>query len=164
MSKMELSKLKTLLQQTMVKLGQDGSISSQTVISAVRKSSPEAISLASTDLEDFAMHWFFSRIAAMTPKDQRQAELFADYRGVHQFITIERPGQKAPDWKLLSKATLREVGTWLRKDRKKPSTKRVREPAMARMLRDLSRASKGRLDITVEAALVLRAAQAGKRT
>jgi hypothetical protein len=159
MSKIELSKLKTLLQETMVNLGQDDFISSEKVIMAVRKNSPETIAAASNDLENFAMHWFFSRIAAMTPKDPRQAELFADYRGVHQFITIERPGQKFPDWKLLSKATLREVGAWLRKDRKKPSTKRVREPAMARMLRDLSRAAKGKLDITVEEAMAIKAAQ-----
>lgn len=149
----------------MVKLGQEGSISSGKVIAAVRKSTPDAVKLVSEELENLAMHWFFSRIAALTPKDQRQIELFADYRGVHQFITVEveRDGQKDTEWKLLSKATLREVGAWLRRDRKKPTTKRVREPGMAKMLRDLSKAAKGKQDITVEAALALKAAQGGKK-
>jgi len=134
------------------------------VIAAVRKSSPQAVTLASQDLEDLAMHWFFSRIAAMAPKDERQAELFSDYRGLglHQFITVqvERGGQTQTEWKLLSKATLREVGAWLRRDRKKPNTKRIREPGMAKMLRDLSKVARGNQDVTVEAALALRAASA----
>lgn len=146
----------------MVKLGRDGSISSAAVIDAVRKSNPEAVAAASMDLENLAMHWFFSRIAALTPKDNRQAELFAEYRGLHQFITVEvgRNGQTNIEWKLLAKATLREVGAWLRRDRKKPNTKRVREPGMAKMLRDLSKVARGNQDITVEAALVIKAASA----
>jgi hypothetical protein len=162
MSKIDLAKLKTLLQETMVKLGRDGSISSSKVMAAVRKSNPEAVALASEDLENLAMHWFFSRIAAHTPKDTRQAELFAEYRGLHQFITVEikSGGKTHIEWKLLSKATLREVGAWLRRDRKKPNTKRVREPGMAKMLRDLSKAARGNQDITVEAALALKAASA----
>ena len=146
----------------MVKLGQEGSISSGKVIDAVRKSKPEAVALASEDLENLAMHWFFSRIAARTPKDSRQAELFSEYRGLHQFITVDggRDGPTSLEWKLLSKATLREVGAWLRRDRKNPSTKRVREPGMAKMLRDLSKVAGGNQDITVEAALAIRAASA----
>jgi hypothetical protein len=147
----------------MVNLGRDGSISSARVIDAVRKSNPEAVTLASQELENLAMHWFFSRIAALTPKDSRQAELFAEYRGLHQFITVEGggDGQASLEWKLLSKATLREVGAWLRRDRKKPNTKRVREPGMAKMLRDLSKAVGGNQDITVEAALAIKRASAG---
>jgi hypothetical protein len=165
MSKMDLSKLKTLLQETMVTLAQGGSISSASVIDAVRKRNPDDVRLVAEELENMAMHVLFSRIAALKPKDERQTELFANYSGIHQFITIEVPGynRTEPQWKLLSKATLREVGAWLRRDRKRPITRRVRERGMATMLRDLSKAAKGRQDITVEAALALKFAQDRKK-
>ena len=146
-----------------MKLGQEGSISSAKVIAAVRSSHPDVVSAASEDLQNMAMHRIFSRLAAKTPKDDRQAQLLADYPGVHQTITIDRVGEKAPDWKLLLKATLREVDAWLRNDRRSSAKKRVREPATAKMLRDLSAVAKGNLDMTVEAALKLKAAETKKK-
>lgn len=166
MSALEVSKLKSVLQSTVNDLGEVGSVSSATVIEAVRKSDPDLIERASRYLEDGMMHRLLSQLAIRRPSNGDQAELFGEYTGLHQFIGIEvdRDGQRVTEWKPLGKVTLRELGIWLSKVRKTSRTRRQRNPGMARLLRDLSKAAKGPLDITVETAIAMTEARQSKKT
>jgi hypothetical protein len=106
-----------------------------------------------------------SQLAARRPKDHaREPDMFADYPGVHQFIgvEVEREGAKVSEWKPIDKVTLGELGSWLADDHRTETTRRQREPGMAKLFRDLSETAKGRKDITVAAAMKLRRARGSK--
>lgn len=142
-----------------------GSASSAAVIEAVRKAHPDAIKDASQELEDASMARLLSQLAARRPKDlDGEPDMFADYPGVHQFIGIEveRDGERMTEWKPIGKVTLRELDAWLAADHKTTTTRRQREPGMAKLLRDLSEAAKGRGNITVDAAMKIRRRRGGK--
>ncbi|MFZ3312041.1 MAG: hypothetical protein WA280_22045, partial [Xanthobacteraceae bacterium] len=116
MSSLGISKLKGLLQEQVLKLGAEGSVSSGAVIEAVRRSHPEAIKAVSLELENGMMLRLISQLAARRPKDQRNTpDMFADYPGVHQFIGIEveRAGERLTEWKPIGKVTLGEFAAWL---------------------------------------------------
>jgi hypothetical protein len=166
MSSLAVSKLKGLLQEQVTrqdKAGESGS--SGAVIEAVRKAHPEAIKAASLEMENGMMARYISQLAAKRPKDlDGTPDMFADYPGVHQFmmIEIERKGASSPEWKPIEKITLGELGDWLAEDRRTETTRRQREPGMAKLLRDLSVVAKGRKDLTVAQAMKLRRAQGGQ--
>ena len=108
---------------------------------------------------------YLSQLAATHPKDLDGApDMFADYPGVHQFmmVEIEREGASGPEWKPIEQITLGELGGWLAEDRRTETTRRQREPGMAKLLRDLSEAAKGKKEITVGEAMKLRRARGGK--
>lgn len=139
--------------------------SSGAVIEAVRKHHPSAIKAASLELENAMMARLLSQLAGRRPKDHaREPDMFADYPGVHQFIgvLVERDGERAPEWKPIDKVTLGELGGWIADDHRTETTRRQREPGMAKLLRDLSEAAKGKKDITVGDAIRLRRAKGGK--
>jgi hypothetical protein len=163
MSTSEMSKLRGVLQDTVRQLGQAGSVSSGAVIDAVRTNNPEAIKPVSRQLEDGALHRLLSQLATRSPKDDNQSAIFADYPGVRQYIgiEIERDGHRTTEWKLLSKATLRELTAWLATERKIIATRRERNPGMAKLLGDLSRVVSSQ-DMTVQEALATRAAKKGR--
>lgn len=130
------------------------------MIEAVRKNNSDLIRRASRQLEDGMMQRLISQLAARRPPNSDQMDLFAGYQGVHQFIgvEIERDSERTFEWKLLRKSTLRELGLWLSVTRKTPRTRRQRNPGMVKLLRDLSKAANGDLEITVEAAMALKKA------
>jgi hypothetical protein len=153
MSKLDISKLKGLLQQAANDEGRKDSFSFDAVIKAVRKSNPEAIKVVSAILEDATMHRYLSQMGERKPlaSDDDQAEMSLDsYAGVRQWIPVGNS-----EFKFIKKAMLRQVNTWLVDDQKRSSTRRQRNPGTAKMVRDLSKAA-GTLDITVEDALALR--------
>ena len=90
--------------------------------------------------------------------------MFSEYAGIRQFIGVEvdRAGAKATEWKPIRRVTLGELSGWLSADHRTETTRRQREPGMARMLRDLSQIAQGRKDITVGDAMKLRRAKGGK--
>jgi hypothetical protein len=162
MSTLEMSKLKALLQEQVILLGTKGSVSSDAVINALRKTHPGAIKDVSRELEDAQMHRILSQLANRRPKDQgNEPDLFSDYSGIHQFIGIEaeRDGHRSVEWKPIGTATLKELSVWIDSDRKSSTTRRQRESGMVKMLRDLSKAAKGDKDITVAEAMALRSEQ-----
>lgn len=164
MSSLAISKLKTLLQEQVLKQDEAGlSASSGVVIDAVRKANPEAIKAASLELENAAMTRLLSQLAGRRPKDEapNQQSLFADYSGIRQFIGVEvdREGVKATEWKPIRRVTIGELGSWLSNDHRTDLTRRQREPGMAKLLRDLSEVAKGRKDITIGEAMKLRRAK-----
>jgi hypothetical protein len=167
MSSLAMSKLKTLLQEQVLKQDEAGlSGSSGVVIDAVRKGNPEAIKDASQELENAAMVRILSQLAGRRPKDEApdQPQMFSDYSGIRQFIgvDVERDGAKDTEWKPIRRVTLGELGGWLAEDHRTETTRRQREPGMARLFRDLSAVASGRKDITVGAAMKLRRAKGGK--
>ena len=142
--------------------GESGS--SAAVIDAIRKHHPAAIRAASQELENAMMARLLSQLAGRRPKDHaREPDMFADYPGVHQFIgvVVERDGEHHPEWRPIDKVTLDELGAWIADDHRTGTTRRQREPGMAKLLRDLSGAAKGRKDITVGEAMKLRRARGG---
>jgi hypothetical protein len=148
----------------MNKLGEPDSVSSDAVIEAVRGSNPGAIALVSRLLENAHMRRRISQLAARRPKvSPDQDDLFADYSGVRQFIRIDvdRDGDHSEEWKKILKATLQELNEWLAADRRSSSTRRQRNPGMAKLVRDLSRIAKGNMSLTVEQALALRDREGG---
>ena len=166
MSSLAVSKLKGLLQEQIAQRAAAGeSGSSAAVIDAVRKANPEAIKAASLEMENAMMARYISQLAIKQPKHLDGApDMFADYPGVHQFmrVQVQRDGTDGPEWQLIGKVTLGELGEWLGQDRRTKTTRRGREPGMAKLLRDLSDVAKGRKDITVEDAMKLRRARGGK--
>ena len=158
MSTLEMKKLKGLLQETVIKLSAAGSVSSGAAIDALRKSDAATIQLASHELEDGMMHRLLSQLATRRPKNHDgQPDMFAGYPGLQQFIGIEvtRDGVHALEYKPIEKATLGELAAWLATERKTSVTRRQRNPGMAKLLRDLSKAAKGSKSITVGAAMAL---------
>src|SRR5262249_7118029 len=106
MSTLEMSKLKGLLQDAVMKLGAEGSVSSAAVIDEVRKNNLKDIGAVSRELEDGMMHRLISQLATRRPKrHDGQPVMFADYPGIQQFIgiEIERDGQRIFEWKPLEK-------------------------------------------------------------
>jgi type II secretory pathway component PulJ len=167
MSSLAMAKLKGLLQEQVFK--QDAaraSGSSAAVIEAVRKAHPEAVEAASLELENATMARMLSHLAARHPNEDESGEpsLFSDYPGVRQFImvTVERDGESVPEWRPIEHVTLSELGTWIAEDRRTETTRRQREPAMAKLLRDCSEVAKGRKDMTIGEAMKLRRARGGK--
>jgi hypothetical protein len=165
MSTLEMSKLKSLLQEAVIKLGAEGSVSSAAVIDEVRKNNPKDIDVVSRELQDGMMQRLISQLATRRPKQSDgQPDMFAGYPGVKQFmaIEIERDGQRTVEWKPIEKTTLRELAGWLASERKTSRTRRQRHRGMATMLRDLSKAAKGNQNITVEEAMALKRAHGGR--
>jgi hypothetical protein len=166
MSSLAISKLNGLLQEQVLKQDEAGaSGSSAVVIEAVRKVHPDAVKAASLELENASMARLLSQQAARRPKDlAREPDMFADYSGIRQSIAVqvERDGKRGPEWKPIDKVTLGELGTWMGDDHRTDTTRRQREPGMAKLLRDLSAAARGRKDITVSDAMKLRRAKGGK--
>jgi hypothetical protein len=166
MSSLAISKLKTLLQEQVLKQAEAGeSGSSSAVIDAVRKHHPAAIKAASVELENAAMGRLLSQGAGRKPMDLDGApDLFAGYPGLHQSITIpvERDNKRGPEWKPILTVTLGELAEWLNDDHKTDRTRRQRERGMAKLLRDLSDVAKGRKDLTVAEVMKLRRARGGK--
>lgn len=165
MSSLAISKLKGLLQDQVTKQDEAGdSGSSGAVIEAVRKAYPDAVKAASIELENASMARLLSQLSRRRQKADAEADqpdMFADYKGIHQFIgvIVEREGVPVPEWKPIKKVTLGELGVWLADDHKTDKTRRQREPGMVRLFRDLSETAKGRKDITVDAAMRLRRAR-----
>jgi hypothetical protein len=160
MSKLEVSKLKGLLQQAANEQGQKGSFSFDAAIKIVRARNPEAIKRISVLLEDATMHRYLSQIGERKPHtDEDQVEIsFAEYPGVRQWIPVG-PGE----FKLVTNVTLRQVNNWLIDDRKRSSTRRQRNPGTAKMVRILSKLA-GTMDITVADAMALRPAPDPKKS
>jgi hypothetical protein len=159
MSKLEISKLKGLLQQAANEQGQRGSFSFDAAIKTVRARNPEAIKRVSTLLEDATMHRYLSQIGERRPTvDDDQVEMsFAEYPGVRQWIPVG-----PSEFKLVTAATLRQVNSWLVDDQKRSSTRRQRNPGTAKLVRDLSKLA-GTMDITVADAMALRPAPPPKK-
>lgn len=146
----------------MIKLSKSGSVSSGAVIDHLRKSDPDSVKRASRELEDGMMHRLLSQIATRRPNFlDGQSEMFADYPGLRQSIGIdvERDGVRSTEWKPISKLLLSELAAWLAQERKTPLTRRQRNPGMTKLLRDASKAAKGTMNITVEAAMKLKRAR-----
>lgn len=167
MSSLAVSKLKGLLQEQVSKQHEAGkSGSSAAVIEAVWKDHPDAVQAAAVEYANSMMARLLSQLANQCPTEQEQAQpdLFEGYSGLHQFISIpvERDGVTALEWVPLPRANLGQLAGWLADDHRTETTRRQREPGMARLLRDLSQAAGGRKDITVEAAMKLRRARGGK--
>jgi hypothetical protein len=167
MSSLAISKLKTLLQEQVLKQDEAGlSASSGVVIDAVRKAHPEAIRAASIELENAALTRILSQLAGRRPKDDsaEQMPMFADYSGIRQFIgvEVEREGTKVTEWKPIRRVTIGELGGWLADDHRTEQTRRQREPGMAKLFRDVSAVANGRKDLTVDEAMKLRRARGGK--
>jgi hypothetical protein len=154
MSKLDVAKLKGLLQQAANEQGQKGSFSFDAAIKIVRTRNPEAIKKVSVVLEDATMHRYLSQIGERKPRtDDDQAEMsFADYPGVRQWIPVGEG-----EFILVTDATLRQINNWLIDDRKRSSTRRQRNPGTVKMVRNLSKLA-GTMDITVSKALALRPA------
>ena len=158
MSTLEMKKLKSLLQESAIKLSDKDSVSFGAVIQELRKSDPKAIHAVTQELEDGMMHRLLSQIALRRPKAQEgQLDMFAGYSGLVQLIAINtvRDGRHITEFKQLPKAKLRDLATWLAADRKTTATRRQRNPGMAKLLRDLSKVSKGSDSMTVEQAMKL---------
>jgi hypothetical protein len=167
MSSLAISKLKGLLQEQVSKQYEAGeSGSSAAVIEAVWKNHPEAVKTAAIEYANAMMARLLSQLANHCPNEQQQAQpdLFEGYSGLHQFIAIpvERDGKTEVEWIPLPKVALGQLAGWLADDHRTETTRRQREPGMAKLLRDLSGAAQGRKDITVEEALKLRRARGGK--
>jgi hypothetical protein len=163
MSKLEMSKLKTVLQDETVRLAQTDSVSWDAVIRAARISSPEIFEALGRRLADSAVRKILSQQATRKPQTPASQGIFAGYVGLHQFIPVlvSRDGKPKIEWKLLEKATLREIGAWLAEEHKSALTRRQRNPGTAKLLRDLSKVPNS-LDMTVEQAAAKLAA-AGKK-
>lgn len=158
MSTLELKKLKSLLQETVVNLGAAGSVSSGAVIAALRKADPDSIEAANRELQDGMMHRLLSQIATRRPKNKDgQADFFAGYSGLQQIIGVDvvRGDHRSTEWKLLEKASLAELSAWLATDHRSIATRRQRKPGMTKLLRDLSKAAKGQHSMSVERAMKL---------
>lgn len=159
MSKLDVSKLKSLLQQAANERGKRTSFSFDAAIKAVRDSHPEAIECISRLLQDATMHRYLSQMGERRPRvgDDQLELAFAGYSGLRQWIpVVGEDGQETTEFSLLLKTKLRSIGTWLSAERRSSSTRRQRNPGMAKLLRDLSKAAKGNLDLTVEEAMKLR--------
>ena len=171
MSSLAIQKLDTLLQDQVYKQDKAGaSGSSDAVIEAVRREHPAAIRAASIELENDSMRRRLSRLGARRPNKETAEEgepgepdMFAGYPGVRPFmrVQIKRDDKTGPEWKPLENITLGEFGAWLAEDRRTETTRRQREPGMAKLFRDLSEVAKGRKDITVRDAMKLRRARGG---
>ena len=162
MSSLGMSKLKALLQDQVLQMGGTGSVSSSAVIEALRKAHPSAIKEVSRELEDGHLHRILSQLAGRRPKQSgNEPDLFSDYSGIHQFIGIEveRDGHRTVEWTSIGAAKLKELASWLSSDRKSSTTRRQRETGMAKMLRDLSKVTKGDTDVTVADAMARRNTQ-----
>jgi len=167
MSSLAISKLKGLLQEQVSKQDEAGeSGSSAAVIEAVWRDHPEAVKAAAIEYANAMMARLLSQLANRCPneQEQEQPDLFEGYSGLHQFIAIavERDDQTEMEWKPLPKASLGQLAGWLSDDHRTETTRRQREPGMAKLLRDLSEAAKGRKDITVEDAMKIRRKREGK--
>jgi hypothetical protein len=166
MSSLGMAKLKTLLQEQVLaqdKAGESGS--SDAVIEAVRKADPDAIKAVSLELENGMMKRILSQLAARKPKEvDSEPNMFADYPGVHQFIgvQVERDGETVWEWRPIDHVTLSQFGAWMADDHRTETTRRQREPGMAKLFRDLSSVAKGRKDLTVTEAMKLLRGQGGK--
>jgi hypothetical protein len=108
---------------------------------------------------------YISQLAVKRPKDlEGEPDMFADYPGVHQFMMVEvaRDGASGSEWKPIEMITIGQLGAWLAEDRRTETTRRQREPGMAKLFRDASEVAKGRKDITIADAMKLRRARGGK--
>jgi hypothetical protein len=166
MSSLAISKLKTLLQEQVLKQDEAGeSGSSAAVIEAVWKNHPEAVKTAAVEYANSMMARLLGQLANCNPTHQEaQGDLFEGYSGLRRSISVpvERDGKTEQEWKPLTKATLGQLGSWLSDDHRTDETRRQREPGMAKLFRDLSETAKGRKDLTVEDAMKLRRARGGK--
>jgi len=128
------------------------------VVQSLRKTNPDAIEAVTRELEDGMMHRLLSQVAARRPKaPEGQADLFAGYPGLVQLISIEviRDGRRTIEVKQLQNATLNELAAWLAQDHRSTMTRRQRKPGMTKLLRDLSKAAKGQMGMSVGKAMNL---------
>src|SRR5438876_632066 len=107
MSKLETAKLKTVLQDETVRLGQTDSVSWETVIRNTRSSNPEIYEALGRRLADSAVRRILSQQATRKPQTPTSQGIFAGYVGLHQLIPVlvSREGKPKIEWKLLEKAT-----------------------------------------------------------
>ena len=161
-----MSKLKTLLQEQVFKQAKAGeSGSSDAVIDAATEANPEAVNDAIQELARGMMKRILSQLAARKPQEiDSEPNMFADYPGVHQFIgvLVERDGETAWEWRPIDNVTVGQLGAWMADDHRTETTRRQREPGMAKLFRDVSATAKGRKDLTVAETLKLRRAQGGQ--
>lgn len=144
MAKIELSKLKNDLSSLLGGLAKDGKpVSPHAVIAAYRKKYPKGLSEeAKTSLENMGMLRILGQLGNRTPLPNiGDLDLFGDRKGLHNWITVAVAidGRKELHIIPTLEATIDQLDKWLDWKPKKHKTRRMREPDMVSLYRDVAK-------------------------